>query len=446
MKHTLIALSLGLVVTSLAGCGSSTPTKESETKAVVTIDSYFESDKKYDFEFELTKDMFEQDSSHFSKDLALFAYGTALATHSKDMIKKFYQDGKFDHIKLSDSYDVEPTTTSVAYAFAHKKMNGRDLVSVTIRGFEYKKEWADNFDLGLEGEHYGFAARADVVNAALKEYVEANKYSKNNTTILLSGYSRAGAISNLLAKRLNDSELVASKANIYTYTFEAPKAALEKGNYNNIYNIASSGDLITYFAPAQYGFTRYGVDIDLYTTDIDNYMKEFDPSINFPAFSEDLKDTCEDDKAVAKYIINGLTAYEQDPEDETSPRDIATREHFAVNYGATLGYMLSLIFSLKESTMDAIKAKIASMSLGELMGLLAEDGLYNLLNPFVEADGYPYQPEELRVHCNTILEFISGPGIIILPFLLIGGDVFTRIIAQHYPETNYVLLKKMENN
>ena len=438
MKRTLLALPIACLAFSIAGCAA--PVDDSASVTLSYASDYDEG-KNYELEFKLNNETVPEDSTRFSKDLALFSYGVSMAHQSKDKLVKFYDDAKFDHFHLSSGYEDEPTTTSIGYAFAHKSFYGRDLISVSIRGFGYGLEWSDNFNLGLTGEHAGFAARADEVNTALKTYVEDNLYVPANTTILLTGYSRGGAVANLLAKRLNDEEAVAKKEKIYAYTFECPKGGIEGGDYKNIFNVFSSGDLIPLFAPAEYGFVRYGVDVDVYQAGIDLLMKNFDPQMTFPAYSEKIVETEPDDPSLVNRIVDSMVTYE----DTEEGMDAATREHFVTNFGGTVSYALSLFFSLKSETVTKIKDGFSSLPLLDMLGLLSEDGFYNFLKPYVDEDGYSYVDEELRTHCNTLLQFIMGPGTTLLALLLSGGEeVISRISAMHLPLASFVLLQNYE--
>ena len=409
-----------------------------ETPIEVTVDvgSYSDETKTYHFPFTFKESMFNQASTSFSKDIAMFAYGNAIANQTKYSINKFYADVGFDHVELSATYDVAPTSTSIAYAFAHKVVNQKDFISVSIRGFNYGQEWADNFNIGLEGEHAGFAARADLINGALKTYMSTNGYQKNNSTLFINGYSRGGAVANLLAKRVNDEEVLANKNNIFTYTFEAPQGAIEKGEYNNIFNVLSQGDIVTHLPPTQYGFTRYGIDIDIYSEDIDNLVAAFDETLEFPPFNTDLNDNVTNDLDLPDYFLKNIVDFKALDEAPMA----RTREEFVSNFQETISYGFGLFYSLKASTVTSIKEGFSALEGWDLLGLIAEDGLYNFLKPYVDADGVEYVPEELQTQCNNALKFLLGPGAVLLILLTDSSGMMNRALLQHTPEINYVLL------
>ena len=415
---------------------SSAAPVETPIEVSVDVGSYSDETKTYHFPFTFKESMFNQASTSFSKDIAMFAYGNAVANQTKDSINKFYADAGFDHVELSATYDVAPTSTSIAYAFAHKVVNQKDFISVSIRGFNYGQEWADNFNIGLEGEHAGFAARADLINGALKTYMSTNGYQKNNSTLFINGYSRGGAVANLLAKRVNDEEALASKNNIFTYTFEAPRGAVEKGEYNNIFNVLSQGDVVTHLAPSAYGFTRYGIDIDIYDSDIDNLVAAFDENLVFPPFNSELDEGLTCDLDLPDYFLNNIVEFEGE-EDQPMAR---TREEFVTNFQETISYGLGMFFALKPETVAAIKEGVAALEGFAILGLLAEDGLYNFLDPYIAADGFEYVSEDLRTHCNNAVNFIIGPGVVLIILLTDDSGIMNRALLQHTPEINYVLL------
>lgn len=415
----------------------------------ITVDmpSYLDSTKTYELSFTFDEEMFCFDSHSFSKDLAMLAFGNAIANQNKEMISKFYDDAGFNHILLSDSYDETPTDHSIGYAFAHKEMQGNDLVAVSIRGFNYGKEWKDNFNLGTSDDHEGFNARADEVYSALKTYLSENLYDEN-VHFFINGYSRGGAVANLLAKKLDDDKMDALDnlvSEVWAYTFEAPKGALVENNndrYNNIFNVVSSGDLITYFAPEEYGFARYGNDIDIYKENIDELVLDFDNELVLPTLAK--SDEYDGDPALAQYLIDYIVSYEGDLDDDTAAKPARTREEFASYYQEPIGYLLGIFFSLKGETTAAIKEAYSAMTPWQLLGLMGTDGLYNFLKPFLDSDGMEYNTEELRTNCNVFPQFALGPGAGILSVMMQDENAFSRIILLHTPEVNYALLDNYE--
>lgn len=423
------------------------PSASEPVDVVVNMSSYADSSKTYALTFTFKRSFFDLDSNYFVKDLAMYCFGMAIANQNKTMMKSFYEDSGFDTIYLSETYDRTPTETSIGYAFAHLKVARHDYVFVSIRGFNYGKEWADNCNVGLTGEHNGFANRANEVQEALESYVSTNEFK--NVELLITGYSRGGAVANLLAKRMDD--LVENEENdydyLYAYTFEAPKGALITANndsYKNIINVISSGDPVTHIVPEEYGFTRYGQDFDIYTDDIDAAVATFDPTLVFPAFVAN--DNYKNDVELIDFLINGILSYEEDTSNPDSPKQAKTREEFVNNYQETLGYGLGLYFSIDSRTINKIKTAFTSLDTWGMFMLMQEDGLYNFIKPYFDEDGVEYNEDELKGHCNNAMKFLQGPGVSALVVALDENKPLNRAILLHTPEINYALLNAFQGD
>ena len=412
---------------------------------VVNMSSYADSSKTYALTFTFKRSFFDLDSNYFFKDLAMYCFGMAIANQNKTMMKSFYEDSGFDTIYLSETYDRTPTETSIGYAFAHLKVGRHDYVFVSIRGFNYGKEWADNCNVGLTGEHNGFANRANEVQEALESYVSTNEFK--NVELLITGYSRGGAVANLLAKRMDD--LVDNEENdydyLYAYTFEAPKGALITTNndsYKNIINVISSGDPVTHIVPEEYGFTRYGQDFDIYTDDIDAAVAAFDSTLEFPAFSATANYT--NDIELIDFLIDGILSYEEDASNPDSSKQAKTREEFVNNYQETISYGMGLYFSIDSATLNKIKTGFDGLGTWEKFMIMQPDGLYNFVRQYFDADGVEYDEDELKGHCNNATSFLQGPGLRALIPAMDENKPLNRAILLHTPEINYALLNAYE--
>lgn len=441
MKFLKRLLLISILSTTLSSCGTVLGPVESD----VNVQAISDVSTPHTLHVSLSKEMFKEDSTVFNKELALYTLGASLATDTKEQITQFYKNCKFDHIELSESYNVEPTTTSIGYAFAHINLDGIELVSATIRSAGYKREWADNVNLGLSGEHTGFALRADTVYDALESYMNKNNFISEKTKLLVGGYSRGAGVVNLLGKRIDDKNKLGKLENIYIYGIATPQGATEKGNYKNIFNVISRGDLISAIAPTQYGFTRYGQDIDVYTSKLDELMQEFDPDYNFPQFNDKIRSLAKDDASLVKYIIDGMVNYEATSEGDPLP--VHTREDFYNNYQDTISYLMSIIFGLKDETFARIINRFGNLSLGEVLVLISEDGLYEFLKPYIDEDNIEYDSEYLKESLNKIIRFLLGPGVVVANVLLLGStSSLMRMMNQHYGEVYYVILKDMIKN
>ena len=185
-----------------------------------------------------------------------------------------------DDIYISESNTVKPGTSSIGVAIGQKNIgnnNKRDeyvLVPVAVRGAGYESEWYGNTSVGESGEHEGFAIAADQVFQQVQNYIKnyglEEKVSKGRVKFWIAGYSRAGATSNLTAKRLIeaycDGTDAAQNNQVYAYCFEAPKGGvnsamkLDESKYYSIHNCINKADAVPLVAPEEMGFIRYGVD------------------------------------------------------------------------------------------------------------------------------------------------------------------------------------------
>ncbi len=168
---------------------------------------------------------------------------------------------------------VRPQTDSIGVTIGKKTLTyGRTLIPIAIRGSNYEREWTSNVTLGTErendGEAKGFSTAAQIVFSEVKKYIEQQNLSSEITSgdvvFWIAGYSRAGATTNLAAKRLVDS-YAASGNKIFAYCVEAPmggwKTAEKSGsNYNCIHSIINRNDIVPRVAPGFMDFKRYGVD------------------------------------------------------------------------------------------------------------------------------------------------------------------------------------------
>ena len=227
---------------------------------------------------------FAEDPKYYNEHLASFAASMALAAmpaqyegeYSEDKVSKNIT-GMFAAMGFSDIYvhypkpeyfgpDAENLST-IGYAIAKKTVmiDGKEttIIATAVRGADYFAEWASNVTLGSGvGEAQGFSDAAKQVKQGIDAYIAQYGIDTDSSKFFITGYSRAGATSNLVAKRLTDTY---GEERVYAYCIEAPKGGvfseLKEGfTYTNIHNIISGVDIVTTVGPAQMGFIRYGVD------------------------------------------------------------------------------------------------------------------------------------------------------------------------------------------
>lgn len=391
------------------------------------------SKKMYKLAYIFKESLFNSSSTTFSKDLMMFAYGQTLSAGQSSSISYYFNSINFDDIYISPTYLTPPTDTSIAFCFAHKKIGETDCICVVIRGSNYEQEWANNFYVGLEGDHNGFANSATQVKNSLMEYL--SKYDLTNVKVLLTGYSRGGGVANVLAHQILSTSTSLNTSNLYAYTFEAPCGVKETNNmdYPNVFNLVNYADIVCHIAPYFYGFRRCGIDINIYSQGVDDLLKASDYNMLIPQF-EAKNNVYNNEIEFPTYLLDSLMNYMGD-------NSLNTRKKYNDNYQDSICYLIKLYESLKSSTIENITKDISQKSMSDLLAILASDnGLYNYLKPFIQKDGVSYQENLLAKACSDITNLIKGPGSQLLTNISISN--ISRMLAMHMSEVTYVLIEK----
>lgn len=251
---------------SLAGCG----------KHAGTIYFYSSGNR---FETFYDDSYFYLDNKVYSQEIALASQASATASinANKDYSKKceylvdLWQKEGFSSIYINDGFKEKPTLDSIGFGIAHKRIGDFNLITVTIRSGEYESEWASNFTVGNSGNAAGFNNSAIIVANELNSYINSGNFA-GHTKFWLNGYSRGGAVTNLVAASILDSindgtfnsSIITTKDDIYAYCFEPPNPALisietaKSDLYKGIHNLINFNDLVTMVLPSEWGMHRYG--------------------------------------------------------------------------------------------------------------------------------------------------------------------------------------------
>lgn len=449
MKKSLLLLILPALL--LSSCGSSNEEKMTVNYTLAPSLRKADSTKTggYDLTFKMEDSYFDSDATKFNKDIALLSNGKSLMAETEATIKSFYSAMEFDNLSINYPEHTEDT---IQYAIAHKKIGEYNLVSVAINGHNYGLEWKNNALLGLEGDHEGFSARANDVYDALKAYLSENKYT--NYKLWLSGYSRGGAISNVLSHYiLSEGELTIAKKDMFVYTFECPKG-LDENNapkYENVFNIVYSGDTVTYMAPSEYGFARCGIDIELYqsSTHTDEVLFDFDEDISIPAFKA-CKDLAGGDLNseldVCKYFFSYLAREGEDVEDKDLY--ISTREDFVAKVQSTVQFVLSMAFSLTPEVKQQLIEDVKELGIGAISLINDPVSLAIFLTPYLYNSEIPYDASQLVADCTVLTRLVGTDLMLVLSvaMYLMGsesdlGANLVRSFMVHFPEVGHALLK-----
>ena len=243
---------------------------------------------------------FAQAPEYYNEHFASFAASMALASmpcryegeyseeeSTKYIVNMFNAMGYTDifvHYPEPEYFgeDAENLST-IGYAIAKKKIvvNGKEttVIAIGTRGLDYRAEWASNVTLGSgTGEAKGFGDAARQVKEGIDTYIADKGIDADSATFFITGYSRAGATSNLVAKKLTDEY---GENKVYAYCFEAPKGGvaseMKPGHtYANIHNVINEVDIVPTVGPAQMEFIRYGVDhiVPGYKVGTDEYNEQ----------------------------------------------------------------------------------------------------------------------------------------------------------------------------
>ena len=196
-------------------------------------------------------------------------------------LRDLMADLGFSDFETNAAYREKPAVDSLGVAGAHKTITADGstytLLAFMPRSGGYEREWASNFLAGTEGTLAGFTAARDILLDFARSYIKTHAIS-GNVKVWLPGYSRGAAAANLAGAALTqDSSLLGISVkpeDVYTYTFESPLCvplSLDPQNsvYGSIHNYYEDYDLVTMFAPEQWGFSRYGTNIALPVHDAD---------------------------------------------------------------------------------------------------------------------------------------------------------------------------------
>ena len=226
-------------------------------------------------------------------------YSSNLVLDPDKYLLQYLTDCGFTSLR-ADDYDKTPSLYTVATAMGSKRLIGTDgkpftLIAVGVCGGNYKKEWLSNMTIGSGLRHQGFDSAARMVTDRIYGYIGSNHIT-GRVKVWITGFSRAGAITNLTAANLDDAGTIAKK-DIFAYTFATPRTTLEPTSegYENIYNIVGPMDMVPQMAPAEWGFGRYGTDLILpgaetdtdfgrkYELVKDGFVNVYDSSTNYNA-------------------------------------------------------------------------------------------------------------------------------------------------------------------
>ena len=242
--------------------------------------------------YEYSDQFFAEASPGIHERLRVMSYALALAGFENKADGYPYDDAEPANPKLRKllgelgfadykAWDEssEDSGHSMGTSIAHKTIayetdaggtEAKELIVVAPRNYNYMTEWLSNFNVGETGDHAGFSESAGLVLDRIDEYI--GEHSLTNYKIWIVGYSRGGAVVDLVAKRLNENiasyDMTAD--DLYAYTFGAPRASATEPGYTNIHDVKDGNDLLLgYLFPEAWGLHNTGIYEEIHAPDLE---------------------------------------------------------------------------------------------------------------------------------------------------------------------------------
>ncbi len=222
---------------------------------------------------------FSTPSTGYDSSLTTFALVLALSTGKRtfdstenaDNVKALLKDIGCDRIRINDYYlSDKKRMDNIGVAIGIKDID-KPTVFLVIKGSDYGAEFGGNMIMGPENDHEGFTIAKRRVMEFLRETFREYGLS-GDIRILVTGYSRAGATSNLVSTELTDmvdngtveNELGVriDKRDLYGFCFEPALCQYREeptdGRYDNIVCVIDPNDPVVKIPPVLYGFKVFG--------------------------------------------------------------------------------------------------------------------------------------------------------------------------------------------
>lgn len=299
MKKAISILLVLVLLASLAPLSVFAAGDEYETitGTVMFNAGHDDSETDHPCPFTYSDEYFTQSGYNYRQDLATVTMAMCFAAGNvadparykegpANLIDFFNQIG-FKDFEANKDFTERPGRNTFGVGIANKVIyiDGEKytVIGIGLRGCGYYAEWAGDLNVGLEGEHTGFAICRDTALAFLKEYLAKHTEITGKVKLWCTGYSRGAAGTNMLGGAIDDiiasgssigKNVELSADDVYFYCYEPPMGAdvnkIGSSIYNNIHNIVNYNDLVVKVAPECMGFGRYGVDHVLPSAKLDD--------------------------------------------------------------------------------------------------------------------------------------------------------------------------------
>ena len=187
----------------------------------------------------------------FDKGLAMAAAGLSFSFASEELLRSDLEALGFRDIRIYGGGDGDCT----GLCLASKRLADTTFV-VAVLGGTRGEEWLSNFEVGYSAQHLGFSQAADCAEQRVCEYL-MERGLRGELGFLVTGYSRGGAVADILGKRLCDRF---GSDSVRGYTFAAPNTTrpFRGASYGGLFNIVRDEDLFTRLPLESWGYTRFG--------------------------------------------------------------------------------------------------------------------------------------------------------------------------------------------
>ena len=462
MKSFYRVISLLLAVLLISGIAVVSVSADSEAEV---ISGTFEMDVPFSTDvvtetYYYCDDYFSKSANTYDAHLSTMSAALAFTMTSKlnnpdKRYGKLPKEIGFDSI---ETHDMDKTGTStMGVLFANKVINDRPVVMVALRGDGYEGEWANNFLCGNSGDAEGFYNSAEKVFALLRTYLSNNGIT--NPKFWVTGYSRGGAVADLLGKRLNN--YYGTQEDIYVYTIEAPKASAEASSCANIHNVSDCVDLITYVYPEIWGMYNSGSVHQLGDADATIMSKQlslFDPSYMSDYKEVNLKDYLKD---LADFLGTNISRETYVDKVQENVMGIA-QIYFGLDSNKQTEFVdfFKAVMTKFKDDMDSMTAVIALMSATagqeEIDNLVSK--IIKQIDAVVDEQGSPLTDDQLTLIKNAVQPLAEAvvpvlkadlAGVVsdepdalpALYYIMTAAGNMKEIIEHHYNYNVFELLK-----
>lgn len=271
----VLVLALSLFVPGLCYAAPGSSGQEEALSITVPFPS-FDEKRVYEWDFPYSDAYFLESPEIFSMELAKASMGLAVSAfrNNKGLMENQYatylEGAGFQDI-YAFGYDKETSKDTLSGVIAHKKIGDTTLIAAVPCGQGYWKEWAGNLEVGYGERHEGFDHAAKIMEEEISAYLTDHNL-EGNLKLWMTGFSRASAVSNLVAADMIDSGIF---EDVYAYLFAVPRTtkADDVMDYEGIYNICGKYDPVTQIPPQAWGYERYGADLYTPALEMDsNYV------------------------------------------------------------------------------------------------------------------------------------------------------------------------------